>query len=74
MDIQRLLILASSSLIVKEIVKFRVKIPPPHVSNLESALPRAFQEVLGFESYSHCNQRNCGFWMLDKNLGNECAF
>lgn len=47
MGIQGLLILASSSLIVKEIMKFPVKILPPHASNLKSALPRALQEVLG---------------------------
>lgn len=46
-DIQGLVILASFSLTVKEIVKFPVKIPPRHASSLKSALPRALQEVLG---------------------------
>lgn len=48
MDIQGLLILASSSLIIQELVKFPVKIPPPHGNNLKSALSMALQEVLGF--------------------------
>lgn len=63
MGIQGLLILASSSLIAKEIMKFPLKILPPHASNLKSALPRALQEVLGIWRLVPLQSKE--LWLLD---------